>query len=552
MLGRVATWVRDHPAELFLALLVVAWPVLVLGLGDYAWFFRDDWTFIAERGLDLGDLFEPHNAHWSTVPILVFRGLYRVVGLHSYKPYLAVVAGLHLGVVWLVRTIMVRASVGPWVASAFAAPLIFFGPGREDIIWAFQIGFTGAIAYVLAQFVLGDHDGPPGRRDVAGIAVGLLGLMSSGVALPFIGAMGLGLLLRRGWRRAVLHVAPHAVLAGLYLVLADPDAGAARQFGPRAALRWLRRGLTAGFEALGHWTAVSLGLAVLLVVGLAVHLLAPEPEPEPDRDPDTEPGSVAAGERAGLVARARRIGGPLALGAGAVAFIVLTARSRAYQGPVGAEARRYLYVYAVTLLPLLGVAASALVRRWRMAAPVVLLALVAIPVNAASFDDPPFGPVYHQERRDVLLAVLGVPEAAEVDGSLRPFADPFMGEGVTLDFLRRAHADGRLPDPPAELPPHLRNEVLVRLSIAQQRPTELPIGCETPPGQALRIVLEEGRELRIWEQVVVHLVVDGEPVLPPVILHPVEGRSLRATGLGTEVEVRARTPGADLPLCTLP
>jgi hypothetical protein len=93
----VATWVRDHPGELFAALLVVAWPVIVFGLADYVWFFRDDWSFIAERELSLEDLFEPHNAHWSTVPLVAFRGLYAVFGLHSYVPYLAVVVAAHLG-----------------------------------------------------------------------------------------------------------------------------------------------------------------------------------------------------------------------------------------------------------------------------------------------------------------------------------------------------------------------------------------------------------------------------------------------------------------------
>ena len=73
VLRRAATWVRDHPGVLFAGLLLVAWPVIVLGLADYMWFFRDDWSFIAERDLSFDDLFEPHNAHWTTVPLVAFR-----------------------------------------------------------------------------------------------------------------------------------------------------------------------------------------------------------------------------------------------------------------------------------------------------------------------------------------------------------------------------------------------------------------------------------------------------------------------------------------------
>jgi len=54
------------------------------------WFFGDDWEFMLHRGLtghpDYG-LFYPHNEHWSTLPILVFRSLYAVFGARRYMPY---------------------------------------------------------------------------------------------------------------------------------------------------------------------------------------------------------------------------------------------------------------------------------------------------------------------------------------------------------------------------------------------------------------------------------------------------------------------------------
>ena len=527
---------RDHPDELFAALLLVALPVIVFGLADYMWFFRDDWVFIADRELSVEDLLEPHNAHWTTVPVLVYRLLYAVFGLHSYVPYMLVVTTAHLAVVALLRTIMVRAGVGKWVANAFAGALIFFGPGREDIVWAFQMSFTGAIAFVLGQLVLADHDRPVGRRDAVALVLGLLGLMSAAVAIVLIGVVGLALLVRRGWRRAALHTAPLAVAYLAYVVLADPSTEESRQFGPRAALDWLWHGLVAGFEGIGHYRPVSVGLLLLLVGGVAVLVLAPGADAEPSR-----------------WERVRGVAVPLALFAGVFAFIVVVARSRAYQGPQGAEARRYVYFYAVGTLPLLAVAATALVRRWRVAALVVVLVLVAVPANIDAFDAPAFGPIYHQSRRQLLLSVLAVPESGRVDGGLQPLADPFMGEGVTLDFLRHARDTGALPEPPDEIPAIVRNEILVRLAVEQADAEPGALFFCAPLGvDELRTSFDEGDVLGLTGTVEVQLLVDGEPVPPVVVFRRSEGPLLVGMGTGREFLVVPAGEATELPLCTPP
>jgi hypothetical protein len=61
--------------------------VLYLVLGRDHWFFLDDWDFIVNRHVgSLGELFRPHNEHWSTLPIIVYRGLYQVFGTRTYLP----------------------------------------------------------------------------------------------------------------------------------------------------------------------------------------------------------------------------------------------------------------------------------------------------------------------------------------------------------------------------------------------------------------------------------------------------------------------------------
>src|SRR5207248_1827286 len=115
---------------------------LWLVLGRSQWFFSDEWDFLAGRTAgDFGDLFNPHDNHWSTLPILVYRLLWWLVGLRSYLPYLVFVVLLHLTAAALLRAVMRRAGVGPWISTAAASLFALFGAGYGDIVWAFQIGF---------------------------------------------------------------------------------------------------------------------------------------------------------------------------------------------------------------------------------------------------------------------------------------------------------------------------------------------------------------------------------------------------------------------------
>ena len=96
--------------------------------------------------------------------------LYSVVGLHHYWPYQLPVILSHLAIAFLLRHIMRRCGVRPWTASLVAATYVLFGPGVDDILWAFQIGFNLAVVFGLAQMILADHDGPLDRRDWLGSA----------------------------------------------------------------------------------------------------------------------------------------------------------------------------------------------------------------------------------------------------------------------------------------------------------------------------------------------------------------------------------------------
>ena len=143
-------------------------------------FFADEWAFIESRALaDPGSWWAPHNEHWTTLAILVYRALVETVGIGSYVPYLVVVALLHVAVSALCYLLLERSS-GPLFALAGSAIVLVFGSGFENLYWGFQISFVGSVALGLAAMVVMDAGPSPGRAlVVAGLL--LASLASSGV-----------------------------------------------------------------------------------------------------------------------------------------------------------------------------------------------------------------------------------------------------------------------------------------------------------------------------------------------------------------------------------
>src|SRR5207302_10440329 len=136
------------------------------------------------------------------------------VGLR-YLPYALFAILLHLAVGALLRVVMRRSGVGPWVATAGAGVFVFLGTGIENNF------FTSAMVCGLTQLLLADHDGHVDRRDFLGLGAGVVGLMCSALAVTMTIIVGVAMLLRRGWRIAMFHTVP---LAALYLgwVVAEP------------------------------------------------------------------------------------------------------------------------------------------------------------------------------------------------------------------------------------------------------------------------------------------------------------------------------------------
>ncbi|TAN34573.1 hypothetical protein EPN29_02555 [bacterium] len=324
----------------------------VLHLTSYKNFFYDEWDFVtAYRPSQSTSILFPHNEHWSTIPILIWKLLFLLFGIRTHVPYEAMAVAGHVACVLLLFELVRRRS-GELPAFATALILLVLGTGASDIVLAFQFTWTLSIAFGLAAMLVIDTS-PPSftwRRVAALLALLLGSLMSSGLGLGFLVAIGVQLLLERD--RRLLLVAVAAAL-GVYLLwfatngsIGSPCGGCPTALG---AIRSTDPGNlldAARFEGLGL-TASVLGLFGLTVFGLPGLLVE----------------AILVAFVGLLVWHWYRHDGvqswEVGLIAGLLAQFTLVAIVRARLQVVGAADPHYVYVGGVYLLP---VAANALKR----------------------------------------------------------------------------------------------------------------------------------------------------------------------------------------------
>jgi hypothetical protein len=348
-LPRVLT--NRAPIVAHYASLVVAF----LGLLWYTrrqYFSEDDWEFI--NRLLPGDnrlgIFVPHNEHWSTLPLLVYKGLFAVVGVHSYVPYMAVLLALHVLTAHLLWRLMLRAGADVWISTAVTAVFLVLGSGADNITWAFQIGFVGSLAAGTGM-VLAVLGRTPRRLALAWL-LGVISIMCSGLGPIMVAVATLSVLLRCGWRRAALTaLVPAVVYASWWLVFRTTTTTPGSAHALLDLPNYVFTGITSAAAGITGLRFVG----ALLLLPLAAWLLL---------------RARQRGDDAALVAMA--LGTPI--------FFVVVGLGRVALGVDEAKATRYVYITAVLLLPAVAVALSAAARRH-----VALLAVVGLGVVAAGY-----------------------------------------------------------------------------------------------------------------------------------------------------------------------
>jgi hypothetical protein len=433
--------VVQPPVVVFGLVLLFAF-VFYLVLARRLWFYRDDWEFLAGRTLSLDDLLRQHGGHMTALHLVVYRAMFAVIGLRSYLPYQVLSIGLHLLAATLLFVVMRKSSVNAWIAVAAASLFALFGAGGQDILWGFQIEFSGALVLGMTQMLLASHDGPIDRRDWAGLGVGLAALLCSGVAVAMVGVVGIATLIRRGWRPAAFHVLP---LAALFIAWWSHYGlrPKSRDDQLSAMIDWVRHGTAGVFDALGQVPFVGWLLAAMLVVGM-----------------------VLAWRDGPWAERRRRLAMPTAMLVGALGFEVVTAVNRSAFGARFATSSRYLHIVAALLIPSLAVAGNALFEKRRWLGPVVVaLFVVGMPANLGKTTESFPPSQYFASYERMVRSLPRMELASKVPRAVRP--ELVNGYWMTVGWLLDNADAGRIPAP--NRPPTAAERVTYRLRLGLQQ-----------------------------------------------------------------------------------
>ena len=341
---------RGATAAHYLSLL--AGLVVLVYLCRNQWFFYDEWAFVWNPG---AELWAGHGGHWSTIPILVWMAIQGVWGLGSYAPFIFVELIVHLVTAHLLWRLMRRAGCAPWVATLSAGVFIFLGAGSENILWAFQFAYIGAVTCALGALLIAMSPVLTRGRGLAITALLLAGVATSGTALAFLIPVAAMLWILHGWRQMLLWTAPVLIVYVIWLTLiAGPN--------PNAPLRATGTEvfLTPAFAGAMYVRGLEVFIPIPFI-GLLI--------------------TAALGIAAILMLR-RRLGAPalatLGLLAGGIAFSFLTAYSRWGTGLAAASSGRYLYLIVLSILPLSALLLTQAARAGRWSAAIVVVAVVAV------------------------------------------------------------------------------------------------------------------------------------------------------------------------------
>ena len=370
-------------------------------------FYFDEWDFV----LNAPDwtwlsFLQPHNEHLVALPRLIYVLLLNTVGLRAYWPYMAVLLALHAANAFLVFELVRRRS-GDLVGIGAAALLLVLGAGWENILWAFQMTFVGAVTCGLGALLALQR--LTGRRALATtVALTTASVLFSGIGLFFFVAVAVQMAMEPARRRDLVWLVPTAVaLAVWYLTLGRTGAPVTP---PATAMNLV----TAPLYVL--W---GLGEGAAAIIGEGAWW-----------------GPVALVAAGGVVAwswqRRKPDGFALAVTAGALGLYGLTALTRGQFGYAQSGSGRYVYEGAIFWLLLLGDAATSLPWRgtWRPA--IVALVFLACFNSAALLFEYGTAKTVQMQREGADLQALN---SLRGDPCLKPDASP---DELVMPYLDRA------------------------------------------------------------------------------------------------------------------
>ncbi|MEK6326358.1 MAG: hypothetical protein AABM66_02380 [Actinomycetota bacterium] len=194
-----------NPALLCLAGVVACSGAILLLLQSHLTFINDDWVFLLHRrGTSAGAFLDPHQEHIVLAPVSIYKASLATFGMSSALP-VQVVSTLVFLLSAVLLFIYLRRRVGDWPALLGTSLILFLGAGWKDLLWSFQVGFSGSVAAGLGMLLALDRDDRAGDRLACGLLV--VSLAFSSLGLAFVAGAVVDLLLSRRPRAGRLYVA---------------------------------------------------------------------------------------------------------------------------------------------------------------------------------------------------------------------------------------------------------------------------------------------------------------------------------------------------------
>ena len=508
-------------ARIFWIAVAAAVPV-ILWFGRDHWFFLDEWQVLTQGGPTDGGYLVAHNGHWITIVRLDYRLNYWLWGLRSYLPYQLPVVLAHVGAAVLLRQIVLRLGVRGWIATSTVLAFLYFGSGRTNFTFGFQISLTGSVLCGLALFLVAAGPRRVTRRDWLGLGLGVVGLMTSSVFPPILVGFGVTTLVRRGLRVTAFYTLPlGAIYLAWYARYATGKTKPLELTG--GSVRFAGRMLWAVFDALAQ-SPIGVILAAVAVVGLAA--------------------AVQSARRSGDRSRTALL---LGIVVAWLTFTALTSLARAggVPGLAKADAERYLHVGAALALPAIAAGAEALAKRCVALGALALVPLaLGLPGNLDQLAHT--SPYRRGDHRHQLFAIAHSPFVDDVPPDTPALPSRMFALPLTTGWLSQQAAAGRIPEPDLAEDPTADLTATNTIALAQEPGTDDGPACPrlTTP---VRRTLQPGESLRFTGPIDV-TVTDGERESQPRTFLARKGSVIRAVTGPVDVRVR-QAEGNPATLC---
>jgi hypothetical protein len=265
------------PQKFFLsitAIIALSATAYILFLNRNLWFYGDDFSFLFHRyfelkkGATLDAVLMPHNEHPAILPALTFLTIESLFGIDERWLFMLPVLTMHIVIIICVSYLLSWTVKSKAMAIAGVCAVAFLSAGYENLLWSFQFGFIGAIAFGLLQLCLIYPKEEVSWRDVLGSVCAVVAVTTQGTGLTILFVVTIFLILQRRWKALVIATAPAIIIFATWRVLygVSENVSGPTKYQLLELPKYVWRGLTFSADGIFHLA----GIGVLLFTALTL------------------------------------------------------------------------------------------------------------------------------------------------------------------------------------------------------------------------------------------------------------------------------------------